>query len=220
MTPRTRTAITLPLLALLLAACAGCEQVTRVTDLITGRTPIRAAQSMEDPDYPDSRREGIANLVKRDFAREEPYTTRYRQVARMDEDHLVRAAAVRAMNVSRDQSDEAKDIYLAALDDESARVRLEGAKALFNMPDERAAAPLTRLLRNDPDKDVRIAAAAALKYYKNLDVARALIGVLDDRDFGVSWQARRSLRRLTGQDLAYDEAAWLALISGPENPLG
>src|SRR5687768_5457347 len=213
---RTTTALlVLPMLS------AGCQQITQVRDYFSGNTPGRYARLMEDPDYPDNRRQGISNLVKRDFARRDPYTTRYRQIAaEKDEDYLVRAAAVRALNVSRDQTDEAKEVYLAALADENARVRLEGAKALFNMPDERAVEPLVRLLRTDPDKDVRIAAAAALKYYENLDVARALVGVLGERDFAVAWQARRSLRRITGQDLAYDEAAWLALISGPESPLG
>ena len=50
-------------------------------------------------------------------------------------------------------------------------------------------------------RDVRIAAADALKHYRSIDVGRALVDTLDSRDFGVAWQSRRSLIRLTGRDL-------------------
>ena len=44
--------------------------------------------------------------------------------------------------------------------------------------------------------------------------------MLDERTFGVAWQARRSLQRITGVDYAYDDAAWLEYISNPAKPLG
>jgi hypothetical protein len=44
--------------------------------------------------------------------------------------------------------------------------------------------------------------------------------VLDERAFGIAWQARRSLKRITGVDYAYDDAAWLEYISNPSQPLG
>ncbi len=201
---------------LLLLSAAGCQQARQVSDFFSGRTPIRDATMMEDADFPDRRRVGINNLARRSFARKEPYTDRYRQIAAGDEDHLVRAAAIRALNVSRDVS--ASSLFVEALGDEHPLVRLEAAKALGNMLEPTAVDPLVRIVRSDPDIDVRIAAAAALKYYKELEVARALIPLLNEQDFGVAWQARRSLRRLTGQDLQYDEAAWLALITGPDNP--
>jgi hypothetical protein len=43
---------------------------------------------------------------------------------------------------------------------------------------------------------------------------------LQAREFGVAWQARRSLRRITGRDLRYDDAAWLAYLTGPHKPFG
>src|SRR5205814_9740281 len=99
--------------------------------------------------------------------------------------------------------------------------KLEAAKALAHLPGQAAAEPLTAIVSNpEANIDVRIAAADALKYYRTFAVARALSGVLGDRDFGVAWQARRSLEFITGRDYRYDEGAWLAYFSGPDKPLG
>ena len=203
---------------LLLPAATGCQQTRHLVDYLRGNTPVKSALRMEDIDSPDDRRQGINDLAKRDFARREPYTTRYRQLAHSDENPQVRAAAIRALNLSRDAG--ATPIFVKALGDENALVRLEAVKALGNLPDPASVETLVRLVRSDENKDVRIAAADALKHYKTLEVARVLIPLLGEQDFGVAWHARRSLRKLTGHDFAYDEAAWLALISGPENPLG
>jgi HEAT repeat protein len=87
--------------------------------------------------------------------------------------------------------------------------------------DPNAVAPLITLLQNpNEDRDVRIAAADALKHYRTIDVGRALVDTLDSRDFGVAWQSHRSLVRLTGKDLRYDEGAWLSYLTGPDRPFG
>ena len=181
--------------------------------------PSRAARMMEDEKSADIRRKGINDLVRWDFAQDGPYVKRYRQIAQDDPDPLVRATALRALNRARDA--EARPLFIAALRDPSPEVKLEAAKALSNLPDPNAAAPLIRVVTDpEQDRDVRIAAADALRYYKSVEVARALIPRLSERDFGVAWQSRRSLRNITGRDLKYDEAAWLAYITGPEKPLG
>ena len=51
-------------------------------------------------------------------------------------------------------------------------------------------------------------------------MALALISVLRDREFGVSWQARWSLKLMTGKDYRYDQAAWLTFLGGTEKPFG
>lgn len=210
----------LPVFAFLLLACSsGCGQIRGLNERLRGDTPGRYARLMQDERYPDNRRQGINGLVRNEFAQREPYTTRYRQIFETDPDPLVRATALRALNVSRDAG--ATDLYMKALADPDPLVRLEGAKALFNMPDPAATDALLRVLNDvDEARDVRIAAAAALRYYQRLDVARALVAVLPERDFGVAWEARRSLRRITGVDYAYDDAAWLTYISNPGKPLG
>jgi HEAT repeat protein len=208
-----RTARSLLLVPVLLLAL-GCDSVT----------PADAVRLMEDRRSADARREGIADLSSRfAFARVPPYTSRYQQIARSDPDYTVRAMAIRALNISRDAS--ATPIFIAALDDDAEPVRLEGAKALANVPDPAAVPGLLRLVRGvretvvdghpstaQEDRDVRIAAADALRHYPTLDVERSLIGYLNETEFAVAWQARQSLVALTGQDMLYDEAAWLAYL--------
>lgn len=184
--------------------------------------PSRAAKRMESPNSPDRRRRGINDLVRWDFALDGPYIKRYRQIAQDDPDPLVRATALRALNRARDP--ESRPLFIAALRArgvDNTPIRLEGAKALANLPDPNAPPELIRVVTDlEEDRDVRIAAADALRYYKSLEVARALIPRLTEQDFGIAWQSRRSLRRIAGKDLGYDEAAWLAFITGPDKPFG
>ena len=192
--------------------------LAHAVDAITGRTPIVDVRMMENPDSADHRRRGIYNLVRRDFGQQDPYTRRYRQIAQSDPDATVRAAAVRASNAARDRA--AVPVFIAALTDKSEMVRLQAAKALSNVPDATAAGPLTRVLGNQAEvRDVRLAAAEALRHYRNTDVARVLAGTVGGRDFSIAWQSRWSLKILTGRDLGYDERKWLELLSGPNNPL-
>ena len=193
--------------------------VSDVWTRVHGPTPIDAVRMMENPNSADQRRRGIYELVRRDFGQQEPYTKRYRQIAQADPDPTVRAAAIRASNASRDKA--AVPIFIAALNDKSDMVRLQAAKALSNIPDPTAAEPLSRVLGNQAEtRDVRIAASEALRHYRNLDVARVLVGTVGGRDFSIAWQSRWSLIILTGRDLGYDEHKWLEFLAGPEKPLG
>lgn len=215
----------LGIVAVALLAC-GCSNVRRdfgdfigrATDMVTGNTASGNALKMEDPYFPDERRDGINRLANRTFGRGDPYTTRYQQIAQTDDNFMVRATAIRALNRSRDAS--ATPIFVAGLDAKESMIRLESAKALANVPDEAAVPKLLRIVADqNEERDIRIAAADALKHYRKIEVARALVNVLSGRDFAVAWQARQSLRYITGRDLRYDEAAWLALLSGADSPL-
>ncbi len=190
----------------------------RLTEMGTGKTAQNAAIEMEDS-HPDRRRDGINNLVDRSFGKQAPYTDRYQQIAEFDRDPGVRAAAIRALNRSRDDS--AGKVFVNGLSDDSMAVRLEAAKALSNVPNEQSIPALIKLLNNAAESvDVRIAAADALRHYRSLEVARTLINTLSDRDFGIAWQARQSLRYMTGGDQRYDQTAWLNFVTGPAKPLG
>ncbi len=207
----------------LLCSAPGCAQIdavgtaTRKTvELFVGETALQAAQAMENERFPDKRRRGINKLVEHDYGKRDPYTKRYQEIAQLDDDFLVRATAIRALNRARHQP--ATPTFIKALADVHPRVRLEAAKALANVPDANAAAPLVAAVNNaQEDRDVRIAAADALRHYRKLDVARSLAGQVDGSDFGVAWQSRRSLAKLTGRDLRYDESAWLGYLTGPRN---
>jgi HEAT repeat protein len=226
---KTRIATGLWLLApgffLPLSGCAQVERTATVTrrtfEVFTPDVTLKAAQAMENERLPDERRKGINKLVQSDFGRRDPYTKRYAQIASSDPDFLVRATAIRALNRSRYKP--ATSIFIEALKDKEAHavVRLEAAKALANIPDPNAATALVDTVNNAAeDRDVRIAAADALRHYKQIEVARALASKLRGNDFGLAWQSRKSLENLTGRDLRYDQTAWLAYLSGPTKPFG
>jgi hypothetical protein len=100
-------------------------------------------------------------------------------------------------------------------------VRLQAAKALSNIPDASASETLAKTLGNQAEtRDIRIAAAEALRHYRDLGVARVLAGTLSGRDFSIAWQSRWSLEIMTGEDYGYDERKWLEYLTGPSNPLG
>jgi len=188
--------------------------------IMSGDSPSKAARMTLDTNSADNRRKGIYKLVEYSFAHRPPYTTRYQQMAKNDPDPTVRAAALRACNWARDRSATTLFISVLADDKEPDAVRLEAAKGLCNLPD--AGAPPTLLsIANAPEinRDIRIASTDALKYYRALEVGRALGNLLADRDFAVAWQARRSLVYMTHRDFRMDQGAWLGYIAGPEKPL-
>jgi len=187
---------------------------------LQGETAGKAARMTVDSESADTRREGVYRLVDYSFARRAPYTTHYEQMARGDPDPTVRVAALRACNRARDP--QATSTFIAVLSDakEPDTVRLEAAKGLCNLPDPAAIAPLLGVVNTpEANRDLRIASVDALKYYRSLEVGRALGNVLVDRDFAVAWQARRSLVYLTHKDFNMDQGAWLGYIAGPEKPL-
>lgn len=192
--------------------------ITWSWDAITGDRPIKYAKNLFDPN-PDLRREAIYILSDNRWGRKDPYIKYYTHMAESDTEPTVRTAAIRALNRSRDNL--VITMYISALNDPDANVRLEAAKALANIPDPRAAAPLMKLLGDEQqNRDVRIACADGLREYKTSEVAQSLIRVLNGQDFGVAWQARQSLNLMTGVDYFYSQTAWLGYITGPAKPFG
>lgn len=202
------------------------DQITRIYNYITGDTPFQAAKNLLDPTYPDRRRQAIMWFSKRQYGRQDPYVTYYAEMAKTDNDWSVRAMAIRALN--RVRSRQHTDIYLNALADKNATVRLEAAKALANMPEPKAVDELMNRLdyQKEESVDVRIAAADALRHYRTSQVAHALVRALGpgtnrlegERQLGVSYQARRSLKLMTGQDFRYDVPKWLDYLATSPKP--
>lgn len=215
-------------IAIVAAVACGCSSSTTAPrsgaikntwNAMWGHTAVKSVKKMEDPNSPDNRRQGIYELVATDFGQSETYCKRYRQIAQDDPDFTVRAAAVRACNWARDKN--AVPIFIAALNDKSDMVRWEAAKGLGNIPGPDAVAPLIRTMNNaDEMKNVKIAAADALRHYKDLNVARTLVATFGGKDFSIAWQARQSLRSMTGTDLQYSERAWLEYLTSDKRPLG
>lgn len=182
----------------------------------TGHTASRYARELAHRN-PDIRRRAVYVFSDQEYGRKPPYTSHYANMAKADRDASVRAAGIRALNRARDASQ--TGVYIAALEDENQWVRLEAAKALANIPDEKAIPSLIKLLADDQQpRDIRIAAADGLRAYHRSEVAQALIRTLDGRDFGVAWQSRRSLNLMTAHDFRYRPADWLAYLTSTEQP--
>jgi hypothetical protein len=206
---------------------------SQAINLYLNNTPGKYARMMEDDQSADQRRAGILRLVADyDFARKDPYTRRYWQIAQGDRNDLVRVAAIRALDRSRKST--VTPIAINALDDPNPLLRLEAAKALANVPDEKAVPALMKHMNPIIDirgeggrpeavqesRDVRVACADALRNFPTRDVTTALVDVLGDKDFEVSWQARKSLVLLTGHDFKYDQNAWRDYFVKSGNPFG
>jgi hypothetical protein len=184
-----------------------------------GDTPLKAVKMTIDAASADTRREGVYKLVSYDFAHKPPYTTHFEQMAQADPDPSVRAASLRACSTASDTR--ATVLFITGLSDKNEMVRLEAAKGLCNLPDPNAVPALLRAAGGpDENRDVRIAATDALKYYRTQEVARGLVNLLIDRDFGLAFQARRSLIYMTHKDFEFDQGKWLGYFAGPEKPLG
>jgi len=189
----------------------------RLYAYFTGDTAATAARQMLDFQSADNRRHGILRLAQESYARTgKPENDLWADLAKRDKDYTVRAAAIRALNWSRSPGHGA--IFIEALKDPQPLVRLEAAKALANLPDPAASSALQELVSGDVSRDVRIACVDALRCYKNTESAHALINVLNDSSFDVSWQARQSLRLMTAHDFAYNEQQWLGYLSERAQP--
>jgi len=183
----------------------------------TGDNAERAARQMLDVDDPDHRRHGTLRLAEEAYARNGIHERDlWADLARHDKDYTVRAAGIRALNWSRDSN--RGTIYINALSDGEPLVRVEAAKALANAPNAEAVQTLIVHLQRDVSDDVRIACADALRCYKTEEVARTLITVLTDTNFGIAWQARQSLRLMTAHDFHYNQQAWLSYLSETRAP--
>jgi hypothetical protein len=195
------------------------EQIVRIYNYMTGDTPFAAAKNMLEPRYPDLRRQAIMYLSKHEYGRQDPYLKYYAEMARSDPDWTVRAMAIRALNRARDKS--VTTIYLNALDDKNELVRLEGAKALANIPEPLAVQALIKHLDSPEEtNNVRVACADALRCYRRQEVAQVLVRNLRDPQFAVAWTSRRSLKLMTGKDYRYDQSAWLTYLSETNKPFG
>ena len=190
------------------------DPISDFFDYITHDNAAYALRKMDDPNgSPDTRREGMSRLLDFEFARHGIYLKGYAIYTHETEDYTLRAAAIRALNRCRAKG--YTGLFLESLSDaEPTLIRLEAADALGNIPDPRAVSLLAIHMGDaEPDVDVRIACAEALRNYHTTEAMRALVDELDDADFGVAWQARQSLELLTGQDFRYDSKAWLNYLA-------
>lgn len=179
-------------------------------------TPGEVARDAFNVYDADRRQRSVSMLSAAKFGGEESYVRMYRLLIN-DPDATVRAACVKALG-EHGTVDDAK-LLIVRLGDDASFVRWEAAKSLQKIHNPEAVAPLINTLTKDEDADARMAAAYALGQYGEFRVFTALVGALDDQEFGVVRLATQSLETLTGQNFGGDGACWLAWSNANEGKL-
>ena len=201
-----------------LAALGGCAGGASDDDAflagLLAPSPGETAREAFNVYDADRRRNAVNLLSGATWGGEAPYLRTYRLLIN-DPDPTVRAAALRA--IGRHGGIEDLPAILPYLTDRTAFVRWEAAMATQRLHHESAIDPLIKVLGEDEDADVRQAAANALAQYPQPKVFQALVGALNDDDYGVVEEAEHSLNLLTGQNLGQDGAAWLAWADGRQD---
>ncbi len=128
-------------------------------------------------------------------------------------DPLVREALLKAC--AKYNVDLARKALIAGLNDENLYVRTTCCRELGRLGVSEAANDLSRVAMEDKDFDVRVAAARALGKTGNQEEARkGLLTVLEDRNPAMQLAGVEAMRDLTGQNLGYNVAAYVALAKG------
>jgi len=217
------------ILALLLANCSGSaksdrdfnELIPRMMGAIKNRTPEDAAANLFNVTNPDERRDAIAYLETKPYGHDAPFMKAY-EILTTDPSPMVRAQAMRALGSSHEN---AAVPYLVdgttgktGLSDKEAEVRRDAAAGLCYTFNTTATSALANAVRSDPDEQVRINAARALRSDPSSSSVRALIDALDDQNPAVVFYAHESLVLITHQKINTDSKAWLSWYEQVNQP--
>jgi HEAT repeat protein len=116
----------------------------------------------------------------------------------------------------------ANAVILAGLNDDDRDVRVTCCRLLGERNDPATIEPLGRLVAQDADLDVRLAAVDALGKMKSTATMPGLAAALKDRDPALQFAGVQAMKEATGKDdLGNDVEAWrqyAATISGGEPP--
>ena len=225
---------------MLLAGVTGCSTRKRlykhhafVTEADAYDYLTKALQS----ELPDVRREAIREIARSRYATHEVVVRALATIALTDPSPSVQCAALAALRAAG--GPEAAEAVLAVLEQEpgageapwigprGANVRLAALRTALTLvadqqlaPENRAAlqALAARLIREDPSRDIRQCSARVLGYCPHADTLEPLIDALQQRDFGVVYEAEQSLMRLTGRTFDYDAVAWREWLTGTDQP--
>lgn len=180
--------------------------------------PVATQLVRIESDRPDDRREALQTVAADSGARQLPSVVKvFCLVAKSDKDPMVRSAAVRGLAVMAGE-EVAPTLGAVATRDESPYVRMDACGSLGRQKEAGAAAPLMEVLCADRIADVRVAAADALRNFKDKAVVKALVTALDDSSLAVSRNAWESLRYMTGQNMPRKAEAWGDFLANSENP--
>jgi len=197
----------------MLGGCESGNPLDALADTFTPESPSEKARDFFNIYDADKRRDAVASFSGAPYGGEAPYLRAYRLLVD-DPDATVRAAAIRALGIHGAPEDVQAIVRRSR--DRQHFVRWEVAKALQKLHNPIAIAPLIDMMNDDESTDVRMAAARGLGQYPRREVFDALVGALDDPDYGVIKAAHHSLVLVTGYDFGDDPSMWL--IYARRNP--
>jgi hypothetical protein len=172
---------------------------------------------------PDMRIDTVNQFATRadgtDSTEQREYTDQLARQIQIEPDPLVRTAIINA--VSEFRTPLAYQILEAGLGDEHTAVRVASCEAIGERANIASVAKLTDVVRNDEDKDVRLAAVAALGKIKDPSAVAGVAVALEDRDPAMQYVGVQSMKSITGKNYGGDVDAWRQLAAGnapPEPP--
>ncbi len=185
----------------------------------------------------DERRRGVNGLASGKDASSEWVVKVFDTVARTDTDPMVRSAALRGL--SRSAGAGSIPTAIRILNSTTTRyrdvrpapavVRWEAARLLLDIVDgyaydesqrSKIVDVLLDRLRNDPDRNVRLACIDAVAYFAQRPIPSVLIDVMESDDFAVRHAAEQALIALTGVTQHHDPDAWRAWLADQDDPFG
>jgi HEAT repeat protein len=160
-------------------------------------------------------REFAAKSNGLDTPEQQEITSQLARQIQVEPDPLVRAAIVET--ITKFNTPLAGQVLMAGLGDNDPIVRRKCCHGLGEKAQLTAIEPLARVLREDGDPDVRLAATKALGRLESPEAIKALTTALQDRDPAMQFAAMQSVKQLSGEDFGGDVRAYLQYAQG-ESP--
>lgn len=207
-----------------MSAVVGCHppRYQKNAWLVTEGDAARYLSDAIDQPSPDHRRDAIQQLAKTRFAQHDVTVDACLLIARRDPSESVRCAAIQLAAGS--QRDVVVPVLLDIADGNGApgvttcgRDGLASLNGLLphvregRLSSEQAGRLMQiaiRRLGQGESRDVRIASAMILGEIPRRESVAALVGSVRDADYGIAYQAERSLMHLTGVTHDHDPQAW------------
>jgi HEAT repeat protein len=214
--------------------CSGSWHFQKSPVFVTEADAARYLREALNGAGADDRREAIQQISRTRFVSQATVVEGMSTIARTDHSPSVRCAAVRALALAQAEPAAAPLLAILSEHPENAgclppddTVRWDALDALLPRA-QRGALPAEqqaelsesarRLLAGNASRDVRMAAARILGCLPRPEVLSALVDALRQRDFGVVYEADRSLMALTGHDFQHDPAAWSQWLEKTNDP--
>ena len=202
-----RIAVKTGTMLLLLAMTSGCATMWPFgsEDRTSFHTPAMRA---------DAIRQMAAQADGTNSSEQQQIVEQLARQIQIEGDPLVREAIIESASDFRTPL--AERIVVAGLRDASIPVRIRCCQLLGRRGEQQFIAPLSGVLKNDANIDVRLAAIAALGQVPSEGAVTALGPALDHRDPAVKFAAMQALKSASGEDFGNSVPAWQQYVAGEQ----